>query len=103
MLGNGCSSRAYDWNRPIRTNFFHQSGRLRPRGLDCRILFVETFKAILYVTCFVPETKNKTIEEVQLNFAPPGGSIGEGDSLMTGETSNPQSSSSASSTTGDSI
>ena len=65
--------------------------------------FLETFKAILYVTCFVPETKNKTIEEVQLNFAPPGGSIGEGDSLMTGETSNPQSSSSASSTTGDSI
>ena len=65
--------------------------------------FFKTFKAILYVTCFVPETKNKTIEEVQLNFAPPGGSIGEGDSLMTGETSNPQSSSSASSTTGDSI
>jgi len=58
------------------------------------------FLSILYVTCFVPETKNRTIEEVQLHFAPSSGSNEEGDSLMTGDTSNPQSSSSASSTNG---
>ena len=63
----------------------------------------ENFKAILYVTWSVPETKNRTIEEVQLHFAPLGGSNGEGDSLMTGDTSAPQSSSSASSTTEQSI
>jgi len=61
------------------------------------------FLSILYVTWSVPETKNRTIEEVQLHFAPPGGSSEEGDSLMTGDTSAPQSSSSASSTTEDSI
>lgn len=65
-----------------------------------KIIFFWKFKAILYVTCFVPETKNRTIEEVQLHFAPSSGSNEEGDSLMTGDTSNPQSSSSASSTNG---
>ena len=54
------------------------------------------------MTWSVPETKNRTIEEVQLHFAP-GGSSEEGESLMTGDTSAPQSSSSASSTTEDSI
>jgi len=59
------------------------------------------FLSILYVFFHVPETKNKTIKEVQLNFVPPTEFAGEDDSLMTGETSQ-QSSSSASSTTEDS-